>query len=54
MNNLASLEMRVDLKERTGRSAKERNEEPAFLVAYTAGILPDAEPAHIAGIRRRG
>ena len=53
MNNLASLEIPVDLKERIERVAKERNEEPASFVAYAVDVVLDAEAAQIAEIRRR-
>ena len=53
MNNLASLEVPVDLKERIERVAKERNEEPASFVAYAVNVVLDAETAQNAEIKRR-
>ena len=53
MSNTSSLELPVELKERIERVAKERNEEPATLLACAINSLLDIEEAQLAEVRRR-
>jgi predicted transcriptional regulator len=53
MSNTSSLELPVELKERIERVARERNEEPATLLAYAIDSLLDVEEAQLAEVRRR-
>ena len=53
MSNTSRLELPVELKERIERMAKERNEEPATLLACAIDSLLDIEEAQLAEVRRR-
>ena len=53
MNNTSSLELPIELKERIERVAKERNEEPARLLAQAIDSLLSVEEAQLAEVRRR-
>jgi predicted transcriptional regulator len=53
MSNTSSLELPVELKERIVRVAKERNEDPATLLACAIDSLLNVEEAQLAEIRRR-
>lgn len=53
MSNTSSLELPVELKKRIERVAKERNEQPATLLAYAIDSLLSIEEAQLAEVRRR-
>ena len=53
MSVTSSLDLPVELKERIERVAKERNEEPATLLAYAIDSLLSVEEAQLAEVRRR-
>lgn len=53
MSHTSSLELPVELKERIERVARERNEEPATLLAYAIDSLLNIEEAQLAEVRRR-
>ncbi len=53
MSRTASLELPVELKQRIERVAKERNQEPASLLAYAIDSLLSVEEAQLAEVRRR-
>jgi predicted transcriptional regulator len=53
MSHTSSLERPVELKERIERVARERNEEPATLLAYAIDSLLNIEEAQLAEVRRR-
>ena len=53
MSRTSSLELPVELKQKIERVAKERNEEPATLLAYAMESLLSVEEAPLAEVRRR-
>lgn len=53
MSNTSSLELPFELKRRIERVARERNEEPAALLASAIDSLLTAEEAQLAEVRRR-
>ena len=53
MSNTSSLELPVELKERIERVAKERNEEPATLLACAIDSLLHIEEAQLGEVHRR-
>jgi len=53
MSNTSNLEVPFDLKQRIERMAKQRNEEPATLLAYAIDSLVTIEEAQLAEVRRR-
>jgi len=53
MSATSSLELPVELKQRIERLAKERNEEPAALLASAMESLLGAEEAQLAEVRHR-
>ena len=53
MSHTSSLELPVELKERIERVARERNEEPATLLAYAIDSLLNVEEAQLAEVHRR-
>jgi predicted transcriptional regulator len=53
MSATSGLELPVELKRRIERVAKERNEEPASLLAFAIDSLLGAEEAQLAEVRRR-
>lgn len=53
MSNTSSLELPVELKERIERVARERNEEPAMLLACAIDSLLNVEEAQLAEVGRR-
>ncbi len=50
----ASLELPVELKDKIERVARERNEDPASLLASAVESLLSTEEAQVAEVRRRG
>ena len=53
MSKTSSLELPIELKQRIERVAKERNEEPAALLARAIDSLLSAADAQLAEVRRR-
>jgi len=53
MSSPSSLELPLELKQKIERVAKERNEEPATLLAYAIDSLLSVEEAQLAEVRRR-
>ena len=53
MSNTSSLELPFDLKQKIERLARERNEEPATLLASAIDFLLSAADAQLAEVRRR-
>jgi predicted transcriptional regulator len=53
MSRTSSLELPIELKQKIERAAKERNQEPATLLAYAIDSLLSAEEAQLAEVRRR-
>jgi predicted transcriptional regulator len=53
MSNTSSLELPFELKRRIEKVARERNEEPAALLASAIDSLLSAEGAQLAEVRRR-
>jgi predicted transcriptional regulator len=53
MGVTASLELPVELKQKIERLAKERNEDPASLLASAMDSLLSAQEAQVAEVRRR-
>jgi predicted transcriptional regulator len=53
MTKNTSLELPIELKQRIERIAKERNEEPATLLASAIDSLLSAADAQLAEVRRR-
>ena len=53
MGRTSSLELPSELKRRIERVAKERNQEPATLLALAIDSLLSAEEAQLAEVRRR-
>jgi predicted transcriptional regulator len=53
MSKTSSLELPIELKQKIERVAKERNEEPATLLAYAIDSLLSVENAQLAEVRRR-
>lgn len=53
MSNTSSLELPADLKQKIERLARERNEEPATLLASAIDSLLSAAAAQLAEVRRR-
>jgi len=53
MGQTSSIELPVELKQKIERAAKDRNEEPATLVAYAIDSLLSADEAQVAEVRRR-
>ncbi len=53
MSKTSSLELPIELKQRIERVAKERNEEPAMLLARAIDSLLSAAEAQLAEVRRR-
>jgi predicted transcriptional regulator len=53
MTKNSSLELPIELKQRIERVAKERNEEPAALLASAIDSLLSAADAQLAEVRRR-
>lgn len=53
MGQTSSMELPVELKQKIERAAKDRNEEPATLVAHAIDSLLSADEAQLAEIRRR-
>jgi predicted transcriptional regulator len=53
MTKNSSLELPIELKQRIERVAKERNEEPATLLASAIDSLLSAADAQLAEVRRR-
>ncbi len=53
MSRTSSLDLPVELKQKIERVAKERNEEPATLLAYAIDSLLSVEEAQLAEVRRR-
>ncbi len=53
MSKTSSLELPIELKQRIERVAKERNEEPATLLACAIDSLLSAAEAQLAEVRRR-
>lgn len=53
MNNTSSLELPIELKQKIERVARERNEEPATLLASAIDSLLSAAAAQLAEVRRR-
>jgi predicted transcriptional regulator len=53
MSNTSSLELPVELKQKIERVARERNEEPATLLASAIDSLLSAAEAQLAEVHRR-
>jgi predicted transcriptional regulator len=53
MSKNSSLQLPIELKQRIERVAKERNEEPATLLASAIDSLLSAAAAQLAEVRRR-
>ena len=53
MSITSNLELPIELKQKIERVAKERNEEPATLLAYAIDSLLSVEDAQLAEVRRR-
>jgi len=53
MSRTSSLELPIELKQKIERVAKERDEEPATLLAYAIDSLVSAEEAQLAEVPRR-
>jgi predicted transcriptional regulator len=53
MGATSALELPIELKQEIERVAKERNEDPASLLASAMDSLLSAEEAHLVEVRRR-
>jgi predicted transcriptional regulator len=53
VSETSSLELPAELKQRIERVARERNEEPATLVAWAIDSFLSIEEAQLAEVRRR-
>jgi len=53
MSTTSSLELPIELKQKIERLAKERNEDPASLLASAMDSLLSAQDAQLAEVRRR-